>query len=74
MKNKPVAVCTVCGEYTSRIEVINEQCHIRQGKKRCSGVFGSALNIDDWAECSRCKGSGCEACQGCGVMFVRKMR
>lgn len=79
MPNSPVAVCTKCGKYTTSATQINNQCSERpDGKKRCNGVFGSALSDGDWATCDACGGSRiydekkCECCQGYGVMYVRK--
>lgn len=78
MNSTPVAVCTVCGKYTTSANQINNRCSKRpDGKNRCKGVFGSALSEGDWAQCDACAGTGknddgrCECCQGFGVMFVR---
>lgn len=79
---QPVAVCTVCGKYAFSAAVINNQCaerppDHRRRRVRCKGVYGSALNVDDWAPCVGCGGSGrdghsmCAVCQGTGFMFVR---
>ena len=74
----PVAVCTVCGEYSTSITVINNQCFKQPGGKRCKGVFGSAIAPNDWEECEQCSGMGtkdgqrCGACQGSGFDYVRK--
>lgn len=77
----PVAVCTRCGDITYRIEAINCQCGRQPIGKRCKGVYGSALNNDDWAQCAVCNGTGisktggsCAACQGTGWVFVRGRR
>jgi DnaJ-class molecular chaperone len=78
MASSPVAVCTKCGKYSSSAQQINSQCNAKpDGKKRCGGVFGSALNENDWATCDLCNGKGrneseiCPCCQGFGVMYVR---
>ena len=76
-KSTPVAVCTKCGEYTCRVESINNRCYKKDGNRRCQGVFGSAIGNRDWDECSVCKGEGvdnngkCLSCQGYGVVYVR---
>ena len=72
-KFPPVAVCTRCGTYTTRVETINQQCSERRDTKRCKGVFGSALNNDDWQRCPDCDGNGCGACQRTGWQFVRAL-
>lgn len=77
----PCAVCTVCGSYTTNFNAINQRCGQRDARnKRCNGVYGSALNNGDWAECPRCHGFGwagssrCEECGGAGWHYVRGMR
>ena len=72
MHEKPVAVCTKCGKYTSRAESINDRCTERHVRKRCVGTFGSALNKGDWGLCPECNGTGCDCCQKFGVIFIRK--
>ena len=78
-KAKPVGVCTSCRETTYDARRINEQCYKRFSGKRCKGVFGSALNIDDWRECSACKATGatggmqCGECGGLGWHYARRM-
>ena len=67
----PVAVCTGCGTYSRSAAKINERCTEYRGKKRCKGVFESALNNDDWRRCPDCNGNGCEGCQWTGWRFVR---
>lgn len=75
---QPVAVCTKCGAYSRRVEVINQQCSERPGGKRCKGVWGSALNYNDWAECPTCEATGreagnrCSQCDGFGWIYVRR--
>lgn len=82
---EPVAVCTVCGKYAFDAAVINNRCaerhpDYRRRLVRCKGVYGSALNVDDWAPCEGCDGSGrdgqsmCAVCQGSSFMFVRGQR
>ena len=74
----PVGVCTRCGDFTYDAARINGNCGRRPGGKRCRGVYGSALNKDDWATCASCNGAGrvsyatCPACQGSGWRFVRR--
>lgn len=75
----PVAVCTRCGDITYNVAAINLQCGKQPDGKRCKGVYGSALNNDDWAKCPACSGSGldptgasCPACKRTGWRFVRR--
>lgn len=76
-KLPPVAVCTVCGEFSYRVETINNRCAAQRGGKRCKGVYGSTMNTDDWQECPPCLGAGavdakpCAHCAGVGWRFVR---
>lgn len=57
-RRKPVTVCTNCGTYGHSIQLANQRCGQRRGKKRCDGVNGSAIGNNDWAECRACNGSG----------------
>ena len=77
----PVAVCTRCGDITYNVAAINRSCGRQPGGKRCKGVYGSALNNDDWAKCSACNGTGldgtgatCVVCQRTGWRFGRDRR
>ena len=54
----PVAVCTKCGDITYSAERINSQCDRKPDGRRCKGVYGSALNNDDWEKCIACGGFG----------------
>ena len=68
---RPVARCTKCGDLTYNGGQINGNCSKRYGGKRCKGVYGSAMNTNDWAECQHCGGSGCDACSRVGWRYVR---
>lgn len=77
----PVGVCTKCGDITYDAARINENCDRQPGGKRCKGVYGSAMNSDDWEKCGACDGLGragnsgsCSICQGTGWVFVRDRR
>jgi hypothetical protein len=76
----PVAVCAKCGDFTYDAAKINNKCARQPAGKRCKGVYGSALDKDDWATCARCKNTGqmfgvpCLACQGSGWRYVRKIK
>ena len=78
MKNKPVAVCTICGATTHNASSINTPCGNRPEGKKCRGVFGSTLAPNDWEECPSCHGLGqeghsrCLQCDGDGWLYARK--
>jgi len=73
-KRQPIAVCTVCGKYSYNATSINKPCGNRIDKKKCTGVYGSALAKNDWQPCPYCNQTGCEDCQRTGWLFVRKIR
>jgi len=77
-KRKPVAVCTRCRAFSYHLQQVNLSCyHKPDGKKKCKGVFGSAIGVSDWEECSDCSGTGehreakCVLCSGVGWHYVR---
>jgi hypothetical protein len=77
---KPVAVCTRCGAVSYAPNLINGQCGQMVAGKRCVGVNGSALNVDDWKQCDTCAGAGskgttrCGRCDGAGWLYAGKKR
>lgn len=74
---KPVAVCTRCGAVSYAPNLINGQCVQMVAGKRCVGVNGSALNAEDWKQCTACAGAGstgtarCGPCDGAGWLYAR---
>lgn len=50
----------MCDKHSRRAESINQQCSetwtIGGKRKRCQGVFGSALGERDWRSCPACSG------------------
>jgi hypothetical protein len=76
-KPRPVTVCTRCGAVSYATQYINGQCAQVVAGKRCVGVNGSALNADDWKQCSACAGAGsigttrCGHCDGAGWLYTR---
>lgn len=74
----PVAVCTVCRAYNRNPSVINERCGNVYNRKRCKGVWRSAISEGDWEECPVCKASGseedckCGQCEGFGWIYCRR--
>lgn len=69
-KPKPFGVCTQCGHYTHSIEAVNNRCGQTLGrKKRCQGVYQSALAPGDWTRCPNCNAThrdGENRCSQCG--------
>ncbi len=76
-KERPVAVCTVCGALGHTLRNIGERCGKPYGGKRCLGVRGRATDWADWRECPRCNGTGydagneCPLCLKNGWLYVR---
>jgi len=76
----PIAVCTKCGDFAYDAAQLNDKCGKQPEGKRCKGVYGSALNKDDWEKCGRCGNTGqmfgapCLACQGSGWRYVSKIK
>jgi hypothetical protein len=76
-KQKPVAVCTQCSEYSFNATQINQRCYRQIDRKRCRGVFGSTIGVNDWEECPGCHAEGyvngtkCDRCSGVGWFFTR---
>jgi hypothetical protein len=75
-KEKPLAVCTVCGTYTDQVAYVNSRCNKTVTGRRCSGIFRSGLG-QAWTECLECKGYGrlgsleCRECKGFGWQLVK---
>jgi hypothetical protein len=68
-----------CGKVGYNIQAANGPCGRNVGDKRCRGINQSALQANDWRECTVCNGEGykaaiCEACDGAGWVFVRNRR
>jgi hypothetical protein len=78
LNQPPTAICTACRNRTYNMAVINERCGQRpDGRTRCRGINGSALNDTDWEQCRLCMGGSvnglrCSICEGSGWKFIRK--
>jgi hypothetical protein len=73
----PVGVCTKCGDITYDLSRLNGSC----GRFRCKGIYGSALNNNDWATCDACNGTcvtdienSCPRCQRTGWILSAIVR
>jgi hypothetical protein len=75
-KAKPLAVCTICGDYTDEIAYVNSRCPRTVNGRRCPGIFRSGLG-QTWQECESCKGYGlvgsvpCRQCKEFGWKLMR---
>ena len=66
-KEKPLAVCNVCGTFTDKRRNISHRCDETRHGRRCSGTYKSNLG-HVWNECQVCYGIGkigSEACVEC---------
>lgn len=74
----PHGQCTRCGTTTKNISRINSRCHRTIDKKRCSGVFRSALSVTAWEACPTRAKTGfvgrvrCDQCGGDGWIYARR--
>lgn len=76
-KEKPVAFCTACHEYSNNVTAINQPHRRTKFGDKCKGVFRSALNNNDWIVCPSCSGTGmvvnkCDQCDGWGWILSRR--
>jgi len=78
LKNKPVAFCNACNEYSHDAAVINERHTRTKNGEKCEGLFRSALREDDWEKCPACNGTGnvmdkaCHQCNSEGWIVVHR--
>ncbi|MDX1497886.1 MAG: hypothetical protein R3352_10045 [Salinisphaeraceae bacterium] len=71
MKQRPVGICDVCGNYAYREEEINQGCRAHHQGETCTGGVTGAVNDSDWEKCPACTGKGldvvdCPQCAGAG--------
>ena len=75
-KDKPLAVCNVCGAYTDQSVYVNSRCNKVVTGRRCSGLFRAVLG-QAWIECPECKGYAfvgsvpCRECKGFGWQLMK---
>jgi DnaJ-class molecular chaperone len=73
----PVTCCTECHGAGYNIRVANGRCCRTIDGERCNGTNASALQNDDWQECTYCQATGfyrnkeCPQCKGAGYLFAR---
>jgi len=78
LKDRPVAFCNACNEYSRDVAVINQRHTRTKYGKKCEGLFRSALREDDWERCPVCNGTGrvvdkaCDQCDSEGWIVVRR--
>jgi len=76
-KERPVAVCTVCGAFGYSMRYIGERCGKPDGGRRCAGIR-AGTNPEDWRQCLRCEGTGrledgeCHFCWNRGWLYIRR--
>jgi DnaJ-class molecular chaperone len=75
-KERPVAVCSVCGAFGYSIRYIGERCGKPDGGRRCAGVR-TATDPQNWRQCPTCAGTGrveddeCRSCWSRGWLYIR---
>jgi hypothetical protein len=76
-KQRPVAVCTVCGAFGYSVRYIGERCGKPDGGRRCTGIR-AATEPQDWSQCPKCAGTGrcedneCNLCWSRGWLYMRR--
>jgi uncharacterized protein with PIN domain len=76
MKQRPVGLCGVCGNYAFRTTEIGNACHAHHHGETCSGVIKDASQESAWEACPACTGKGfdqsvdCPQCAGAGWLAV----
>ena len=77
-KQRPIAVCTVCGSFGYSMRYIGERCGKPDGGRRCAGIRAAAIDQENWRQCPRCDGTGrledyeCTFCWNRGWLYVRR--
>jgi hypothetical protein len=78
-RRRPCTSCTKCRAPGYHISLTKGRCGRIVDGERCTGIIQSAVQVNDWAECPSCAGTGwegdktCSHCDGrSGWLFVRR--
>jgi len=75
MKEHPVGICSVCGNYSYNPDHVGASCHAHHQGKACNGVMQDARAEDAWELCPACRSRGlehevdCPQCAGAGWLY-----
>lgn len=75
MQQRPVGICSVCGNYAYKQDEIGRDCHARHHGETCNGMVRDAGNPADWEQCPACSARGyghevdCPQCGGAGWLY-----
>lgn len=75
MKQRPVGICNVCGNYAYSAKDIGQACRAHHHGESCNGVISDATAAEAWEACPACTGRGgqavdCPQCAGAGWLPV----
>ncbi len=78
IKEKPIAFCTACHEYSRNESAIDHEHKRTKYGDKCKGIFSCAIGVNDWSMCPSCNGTGktglsivCVQCSGEGWILNR---
>lgn len=72
MKQRPVGICNLCGNYCYKAEDIGQPCHAHHHGESCTGKVLDATAEEAWEACPACTERGlrhavdCPQCAGAG--------
>lgn len=72
MKQKPVGICSVCGNYSYKNEDAGRPCQAHHHGEACTGEVRDASSESAWEACPACSGKAveqsvdCPQCAGAG--------
>lgn len=72
MKQRPVGICDVCGNYAYRMVEVGQDCQAHHHGQICSGQVMDASTEAAWEACPACSEKGmeqivdCPQCAGAG--------
>ena len=76
MKQRPVGLCGICGNYAYKHDDIGQPCHAHHQGELCSGFVKDASAESAWEICPACAAKGleqavaCPQCAGAGWLPV----